>query len=136
MAPVALAVVYLIRCAIKDAGQTRWLIVIIAALMATLLITVTICVELLGMQVPGFHVPVTTRAAAPVATASPRPAPPVTASPAVTRSPQAAAPAVRPARVRSGSPAPRARASRSPSRSARAWVQREMRSPRPADPGS
>jgi heme-degrading monooxygenase HmoA len=46
-----------------------------------------ICVELLGMQMPGFHIPAMTRAAAPVATASLRPVPPVAASPVATASP-------------------------------------------------
>jgi hypothetical protein len=128
-----IAAVYLIRSAIRDDGQTRRLITIIVASMATLLVTVTICVEVLGMQVPGFHVPVTTGAAAPAATASPQPAPPVTASPAPTRNPHAAAPTARPARVRSGSPASRARASRRPSRLARAGPQRSARPP--SDPG-
>jgi len=129
-----IAAVFLIRSAIKDDDQTRRLITIIVASMATLLVTVTVCVEVLGMQVPGFHVPVTTRTAAPVATASPRPAPPVTSSPVATRSPRAAAPTARPVRVRSGSPALRARASRGPSRPARTRLQREVQSARPAAP--
>jgi len=100
--------------------------------------------------VPGFHVAAMTRAAAPVATAWPRPAPPVAADPVATASPSAsgvypdesgrrarsvqqsrraaAPPATRPARIRSGSPTPRVRASRSPGRWARAGLQRDVRS--------
>jgi hypothetical protein len=147
---VGLAIVILIGRAIRDKDQTRRLIGLIVVLVAVVVGSVAICVELLGMQVPGFHVAAMTRAAAPVATASPRPAPPVAADPVATASPSAsgvypdesgqrarsvqlgrraaAPPATRPARIRSGSPTPRVRASRSPGRWARAGLQRDVRS--------
>jgi hypothetical protein len=147
---VGLAVVILIGRAIRDKDQTRRLIGLIVVLVAVVVGSVAICVELFGMQVPGFRVAAMTRAAAPVATASPRPAPPVAADPVATASPSAsgvypdesgqrarsvqqsrraaAPPATRPARIRSGSPTPRVRASRSPGRWARAGLQRDVRS--------
>jgi len=153
---VGLAIVILIGRAIRDKDQTRRLIGLIVVLVAVVVGSVAICVELLGMQVPGFHVAAMTRAAAPVATASPRPAPPVAADPVATASPSAsgvypdesggrarsvqqsrraaAPPATRPARIRSGSPTPRVRASRSPGRWARAGLQRDVRSLRSAGP--
>jgi hypothetical protein len=84
---VGLAIVILIGRAIRDKDQTRRLIGLIVVLVAVVVGSVAICVELLGMQVPGFHVAAMTRAAAPVATASPRPAPPVAADPVATASP-------------------------------------------------
>jgi hypothetical protein len=84
---VGLAIVILIGRAIRDKDQTRRLIGPIVVLVAVVVGSVAICVELLGMQVPGFHVAAMTRAAAPVATASPRPAPPVAADPVATASP-------------------------------------------------
>ena len=86
---VGLAIVILIGRAIRDKDQTRRLIGLIVVLVAVVVVvgSVAICVELLGMQVPGFHVAAMTRAAAPVATASPRPAPPVAADPVATASP-------------------------------------------------
>ena len=153
---VGLAIVILIGRAIRDKDQTRRLIGLIVVLMAVVVGSVAICVELLGMQVPGFHVPAMTRAAAPVATASPRPAPPVAADPVATASPSAsgvypdesgrrprsvqqsrraaAPPVTRPARIRSGSPTPSVRASRSPGRWARGGLQRDVRSLRSAGP--
>ena len=147
---VGLAIVILIGRAIRDKDQTRRLIGLIVVLVAVVVGSVAICVELLGMQVPGFHVAAMTRAAAPVATASPRPAPPVAADPVATASPSAsgvdpdesgrrarsvkpsrraaAPPATRPARIRSGSPTPRVRARRSPGRWARAGLQPDVRS--------
>ena len=86
---VGLAIVILIGRAIRDKDQTRRLIGLIVVLVAVVVGSVAICVELLGMQVPGFHVAAMTRAAAPVATASPRPAPPVAADPVATASPSA-----------------------------------------------
>ena len=84
---VGLAIVILIGRAIRDKDQTRRLIGLIVVLVAVVVGSVAICVELLGMQVPGFHVAAMTRTVAPVATASPRPAPPVAASPVATASP-------------------------------------------------
>ena len=84
---VGLAIVILIGRAIRDKDQTRRLIGLIVVLVAVVVGSVAICVELLGMQAPRFHVAAMTRAAAPVATASPRPAPPVAADPVATASP-------------------------------------------------
>jgi hypothetical protein len=86
---VGLAIVILIGRAIRDKDQTRRLIGLIVVLVAVVVGSVAICVELLGMQVPGFHVAAMTRATAPLATASPRPAPPVAADPVATASPSA-----------------------------------------------
>lgn len=84
---VGLAIVMLIGRAIRDKDQTRRLIGLIVVLVAVVVGSVAICVELLGMQVPGFHVAAMTRAAAPVATASPRPAPPCRGQPGSDRQP-------------------------------------------------
>lgn len=151
---VALAVVYLISRAIRDKDQWLRLIGLILVLVVVVVGSVAICVELLSMQVPGFHVPAMTRTAAPAATASPRPAPPVTASPVATASPSASgvypvrdgrgarsvqrggrtatARAARPARVRSGSPAAHVQAGRGPG--GRTRLQRDVRSLRSAAP--
>ena len=53
---VGLAIVILIGRAIRDKDQTRRLIGLIVVLVAVVVGSVAICVELLGMQVPGFHV--------------------------------------------------------------------------------
>jgi len=62
---VGLAIVILIGRAIRDKDQTRRLIGLIVVLVAVVVGSVAICVELLGMQVPGFHVAAMTRAARP-----------------------------------------------------------------------
>lgn len=61
---VGLAIVILIGRAIRDKDQTRRLIGLIVVLVAVVVGSVAICVELLGMQVPGFHVAAMTRAVA------------------------------------------------------------------------
>jgi hypothetical protein len=66
-----------------NASANRLIVVLVAVVVGS----VAICVELLGMQVPGSHVAAMTRAAAPVATASPWPTPPVAADPVATASP-------------------------------------------------
>ena len=53
---VGLAIVILIGRAIRDKDQTRRLIGLIVVLVAVVVGSVAICVELLGMQVTGFHV--------------------------------------------------------------------------------
>jgi len=140
---VGLAVVVLIGRAIRDKDQTRRLMGLIVVLVAVVVGSVAICVELLGMQMPGFHIPAMTRAAAPVATASPRTAPPVAVSPVATASPSS--PGVYPdesgRRVRSAQQSRRARTSRAASSphgcpgpstpTANAWATR-ARSARPA----
>jgi hypothetical protein len=114
---VGLAIVVLIGRAIRDKDQTRRLMGLIVVLVAVVVGSVAICVELLGMQMPGFHIPAMTRAAAPVATASPRPMPPVAASPVATASPSSSGvyPDESGRRVRSAQQSRRARTSRAAS---------------------
>ena len=54
---VGLAIVVLIGRAIRDKDQTRRLMGLIVVLVAVVVGSVAICVELLGMQMPGFHIP-------------------------------------------------------------------------------
>ena len=84
---VALAVVYLIGRAIKKPDEWWRLMGTIVVLVAVILGAMIVCVQVLGMQLPGFNVPALSRTSAPAAIVSPQSSAPVTASPVVTASP-------------------------------------------------
>jgi hypothetical protein len=87
---VALAVVYLIGRAVKE-KETWWRLVFgIVVLVVVAMGIVVACVRVLGVQVPGFHLPATSRTPVPTASAGPQHEVPATAAPEAVPIPTAA----------------------------------------------